>query len=74
MEKSLLRYLIISGYASRLGEEDTALIGKFMKALKENPSFYSDFSDIELGTIKRDKIEDQEVMGFKITCLFKEIK
>jgi hypothetical protein len=71
-EKSISRYLVISGYASSKGEEGTALIGKFIKSLKDNRDFYSDFSDIELGGIRRDKTEDQEVMGFRITCLFKE--
>ena len=73
-EKTAMRYLIISGYASSMGEEGTALIGKFIQSLKDNASFYSDFKDIELGNIKRDKIEDQEVMSFKITCLFKETR
>ena len=68
------KYLIISGFASTVGEEGTALIGKFIKGLKDNSSFYSDFSYIELGAIKRDRIEDQEVMSFRLTCLFKETK
>lgn len=69
--KAPSRYLIISGAASSMGEEGAALIGRFIKNLKSNSSFYSDFSDIQLGTIKRAKMEDQEVMAFKITCLFK---
>lgn len=71
MEKVLERYLVISGAASSMGEEGTALIGRFIKSLKENPSFYSDFGDIELGNIKREQVAGQEVMNFKITCLFK---
>ena len=71
-EKVLLRYLTISGYASSRGEEGTALIGKFIKILKDNQEFYIYFSDIELGSIKSEKVEDQEVMSFKITCFFKE--
>lgn len=71
MEKVLERYLIISGAASSMGEEGTALIGRFIKSLKENASFYSDFNDIELGNIKREQVAGQEVMNFKITCLFK---
>ena len=74
-EKAFERYFIISGAASSMGEEGTALIGRFIKSLKENPSFYSDFSDIELGSIKREQVKDQsatqEIMTFKITCLFK---
>jgi len=70
-ESVLSKYLILSGAASSMGEEGTALIGRFIKSLKDDPAFYSDFSDIELGTIKREKMDDQEVMMFKITCLFK---
>jgi len=65
------RYLILSGAASSMGEDGTALIGRFIKSLKDDPEFYSDFKDIELGTIRREKMEDQEVMTFKITCFFK---
>lgn len=71
MEKVVSRYLVISGAASSMGEEGTALIGRFIHSLKSNSSFYSDFSDIELGAIKREKMEDQEIMTFTITCLFK---
>lgn len=65
-------HLMLSGYASSMGEEGTALIGKFIKALKDNGAFYSDFSEIELKSIKADKIGGQEVMNFRIDCLFKE--
>ena len=71
-EKVVLKYLILSGYASSMGEQGTALIGKFIKNLKDNPNFQANFSDIELGAIKSEKIQDQEVMSFKITCSFKE--
>ena len=54
-----------------MGEEGTALIGRFIEKLKENASFYSDFSDIELGSIKREQTGNQEMMTFKMTCLFK---
>jgi hypothetical protein len=70
-EKVILRYLVISGYASSMGEQGTALIGKFIKALRDSSEFYSDFSEIKLGSIKTDKYLDQEVMNFKITCLYK---
>jgi len=70
-EKVMIRYLIISGYASSMGEQGTALIGKFIQSLKDNAGFYSDFNDIELGSIKSERIQDQEVMSFKLTCMFK---
>ncbi len=66
-----LKFLNISGYASSMGEQGTALIGKFIKGMKENPSFFSDFSDIKLESIKSEKFMDQEVMSFQITCQFK---
>ena len=66
-----LRYLNISGYASSMGEQGTVLIGKFIKSMKENESFFGDFSEIKLESIKAEKFLDQEVMSFKITCLFK---
>jgi len=72
--KRVMKYMVISGYASSRGEEGTASIGKFIKSLKNNAGFYGDFSDIELGSIRRDKIEGQDVMNFKITCLFEEAK
>lgn len=72
IEKTTLKYLIISGYASSMGEQGAALIGKFIKSLKDNESFYAHFSNIELGSIRSDRVQDQEVMNFKITCSFKE--
>jgi len=71
-EKVVVRYLVMSGCASSRGEEGAAVVGRFIKSLKENPDFYTDISDIALGSIKSDKIEDQEVMRFKITCAFKD--
>jgi len=71
METIVSRYLILTGYATNSGNEGTASVGKFIQTLKDNAAFYSDFASIELGTIKGDKFDDQEVMNFKITCLFK---
>jgi hypothetical protein len=71
-KKIIFRYLNISGYASSMGEGATALVGKFINGMKENPSFFSDFTEIKLESIKSEKIFDQEVMNFRITCLFKE--
>jgi len=70
-ENVLSGYLVLSGAASNMSEEGTALIGRFMKSLKDDSAFYSDFSDIELGTIGREKMDEQEIMTFKITCFFK---
>jgi len=73
-ERVVLGYMTIAGYASSMGEQGTALVGKFIKSLKDNNAFYSDFANIELGAIKSDKIMGQEVMNFRITCFFKEAR
>ena len=70
-EKILSKYLILSGAAYSKGEEGAALVGRFIKSLKDNPEFYSDFSDIELGTIKTDRVDGQDITMFRITCLLK---
>lgn len=74
VEKVLMRYILLEGSAAGSGEDRTAAIAKFIKSLKDSESFYSDFSDIELGAIKADKIDQEEVMSFEITCLFKDGK
>lgn len=71
MEKTVMRYLVISGYATSKGEEGTALVGKFIQSLKNNAGFYADMKDIELKSIKSDLVAGQEVMNFKISCMFK---
>lgn len=69
---STSRYITISGYASGAGEQGAALVGKFIKSMKDNQALHDDFNDIVLGSIKSDKVDDQEVMDFRITCLFKD--
>ncbi|MDD5428099.1 MAG: hypothetical protein PHI58_02555 [Candidatus Omnitrophica bacterium] len=71
-KKLNLRYLSISGYASSMGEQGAALVGKFIASMKDNPAFFSDLADIRLESIKTEKMFDQEVMSFKIICLFKK--
>lgn len=63
--------LVISGYASSMGEHGASLVGKFIQSLKDNSAFYSDFSEIQLVSIKSDKVDNQEVMNFRIVCFFK---
>lgn len=69
-EKVLSKYMVISGYVLNSSGEGTAAIGRFIKNLKDNRDFYSDFNDIQLDSIRREKIGDQEAMRFKVTCLF----
>jgi hypothetical protein len=63
--------LVISGYAAGAGEQGTALIGKFIKSLQDNKSFYSDLSAVDLVSTKSDQVDGQDVMSFKINCFFK---
>lgn len=71
-QTSTARFLTISGYAAGMGEQGASLVGKFIRSMKDQADFYADFSDIVLGSIRSDKVEGQEVMLFKITCMFKE--
>ncbi len=71
VKRENLRYLNISGYATSMGEQGTSLVGQFIKSMKDDPLFYPDFSEIKLESIKSEKVLEQEVMSFKITCLFK---
>jgi len=63
--------LIISGYAAGSGEQGAALVGKFIKSLKDNEAFYSDFSEVDLVAVKSEKVDGQDVMNFKVNCVFK---
>ena len=58
------RCLVMKGtVASREGEE-MASVGRFMRALKENKSFFEEFASLELVSIQRRKIKNVEVMEF----------
>ena len=64
--------LVLRGSAVSQDEEETAVIGKFMKDLKDEKEFFADFSDIELNSIQSDKINNRNVMHFTITSYFKD--
>lgn len=66
------KYLSIEGGISSFWKDETAMIGKFMKALKENKTFFKDFEEIQLDTMQQKKVKDTEVMSFAINCYFKE--
>lgn len=65
------KQLNIEGNAYSSYGDETAVVGRFIKSLKENEDFFSDFSKIELGQIQRRSIKDAEVMRFVISCYFK---
>lgn len=62
--------IVMTGYAASAGDQGTALVGRFIKSLRESDEFFSDFSGIELVSVKSDKVENQEVMSFRINCFF----
>lgn len=67
-----VRCLTLNGYALNANDEGNAIIGKFIKSLKNSAGFYEDFKDIQLDYSKAEKFKDQPVDNFKITCFFKE--
>jgi len=63
--------LELSGYA--LGKEAaTSIVGKFIDSLKQNEDFSKYFKEIELSGIRNQKFEGEEVMSFKLICVFKD--
>jgi Tfp pilus assembly protein PilN len=70
-EQSVLNFLVISGSASGKDEEGTAYIARFIKSLKNNQDFFSNFDDIELVSIKKGTVSGKDVMNFTISCKFK---
>jgi hypothetical protein len=52
--------------------EETAIVGKFIKSLKDHNGFFSCFDDIKLSSIKGRKLGDIDVMDFVIICYFKQ--
>ena len=63
--------LHLNGSAIAAGGEETAIIGKFIRGLKDNENFFSDFKDIESASIQRTKIKEEEIMDFELICYFK---
>ena len=66
------KLLILTGSAASSKGDQTAVVGRFIRSLKENKDFFSDFTNVELESIKRRSIQSQDVMDFKIICTFKE--
>ena len=69
---ALRKILILEGTAASLKGDEPAMIGRFIRALKENSLFFADFQDVVLESMKRRSIEQTEVMDFKVVCTFRE--
>ncbi|UCD55113.1 MAG: PilN domain-containing protein [Candidatus Omnitrophota bacterium] len=66
-----IRTLTLSGSAVGKGEETTAFIAHFIKSLKDNKKFFAQFDNIELVSIKKGRIAEQDIMNFILICSFK---
>ncbi len=67
----VLRFLELEGCTLAQGEAGTAAVGRFIRSLESNPRFFKDFSSIESKWIKRETVNQVEVMSFKLSCRFK---
>ena len=67
------RTLNLEGSVIGSGQE-TAIIGKFIKQLKETPQFGELFEDIKLSAINQKKIKDYDVYDFVLIGIFKKEK
>jgi Tfp pilus assembly protein PilN len=63
--------LKLKGSAVGQGQE-TAHIGKFVKALKEDADFAGFFEKIELAAIQQKKVKELDIYDFEVLCFFKE--
>ena len=66
------KVLKLEGCAFSSSEDETSLIGKFIKVLQEDKNFSFDFSQIKLGPIEKAMIEKNTVMNFKVFCVIKK--
>jgi len=70
-KKVIIKTLHLNGSVIVAGGEETATIGKFIRSLKENQDFFSDFRDVESASIQRTKVKEEEIMDFELICHFK---
>lgn len=67
-----IRILNLEGCAASLYGDETALVGKFIKALQEDKDFFQHFSEVKLGPMQKAMIEKNEIMNFKVFCIFRK--
>jgi len=63
---------MIEGSVISKKEEAMATVGKFMKNIREDASFFRDFANIKLESVQRKSLEERDVVDFKIVLYFKE--
>ncbi|MCK4422989.1 MAG: hypothetical protein KAV18_02840 [Candidatus Omnitrophica bacterium] len=47
-------------------------VGRFIKSLENEPLFFNDFEEIELGDVKRREINERNVMSFELICVVRD--
>ncbi|MBN1353894.1 MAG: PilN domain-containing protein [Candidatus Omnitrophica bacterium] len=63
--------LTIAGSAAGRSEEATSYVARFIQSLKDNKNLFDDFDDIELVSVKKSTIANQDAMNFILVCTFK---
>ena len=63
--------LVIEGSVISKEEEAMALVGKFMKGIREDKNFFVGFSNIRLESVQRKNIDERDVVDFKIALYFR---
>ena len=71
-KSSVAKILVLEGTVASVRGDELAMIGRFVRGLKENQDFFSDFQGVEVDSTRRRSIKDIEVMDFKIICTFRE--
>ena len=65
----------LEGSCSGGAGQETALIGKYLKSLRDNPYFRELFdSNINLSGMNQRKLGEADVFDFTIYCRFKKVK
>ena len=63
--------LVIEGSVISKKEEAMASVGKFMKNIREDDSFFRDFSDVKLESVQRKNTDERDVVDFNIALYFR---
>ncbi|MDP8230995.1 MAG: hypothetical protein P9L93_07875 [Candidatus Gorgyraea atricola] len=63
--------LVVEGSVIPKQEEAMATVGKFMKNVRDNKTFFKDFSNIKLESVQRKSIDERDIVDFRIVLYLK---
>jgi len=63
--------MVIEGSAISKQEEAVALVGKFIRKIKEDAVFFDSFENIKLESVQRKSTEGKDIVDFKIVVYLK---